>query len=79
MNAYIERWEQRCYSNGIPDTVPDKLLFSGRVPSYKAIAICILSNDLQLRRLGLQRIQSDRAMMICDQIKRSESDQLALF
>lgn len=50
--SYIKTWENRCYSNGIPDEIPVKLANSGRVPSYKMIAISILKNDLTLKGLG---------------------------
>ena len=45
-------WESRCYADGIPDEVPAKLATSGRVPSWKAIAIALLRNDYQLKSLG---------------------------
>ena len=45
------------------------------MPSYKAIAICILSGDLQLRRLGLQRIEGALGKMIEVEAKNAlESD-----
>lgn len=43
---------ERCYFDDIPDSVSDRLMDSGRVPSYKAIAIAILNNDLTMRSLG---------------------------
>lgn len=48
----MKTWEQRCYSSGIPDDCPDKLMKSLRVPSYKAIALALLKNDLKLTSLG---------------------------
>lgn len=48
----METWENRCYSDGIPDEIPVKLANSGRVPSYKMIAISILKNDMTLKGLG---------------------------
>ena len=50
--SYIEVWEARCYCDGIPDEVSFRLMESMRVPSYKAIAMCILNNDLALYGLG---------------------------
>lgn len=47
-------WEDRCYGDGIPDEVPDGIMRSMRAPSYKAIAECILKNDLHLYGLGFQ-------------------------
>ena len=43
---YIKIWEGRCYSEGIPDEVPDRLDQLNRVPSYKRIVKAILTNDL---------------------------------
>jgi predicted phosphoadenosine phosphosulfate sulfurtransferase len=58
VEKYVSQWEARCYQIGIPDEVPKRLADSGRVPSYKAIAMCILRNDLQLRALGFGRQES---------------------
>lgn len=52
VEVYCQTWEARCYQQGIPDEIPDGLMKSGRVPSWKAIAIAILKNDLHLRALG---------------------------
>ena len=52
MKAWEERWADRCYSSGLPDEVPDGLLYSGRVPSWKAAGLALLRNDLGLRSLG---------------------------
>jgi len=51
---YVKEWQARCYDD-IPDEVSDGLMNSGRVPSYKAIAIAVLKNDLQLGALGFGR------------------------
>jgi len=42
----------RCYLNGIPDEAPLQLEKINRVPSYRAIAMAILNNDLMLRSIG---------------------------
>ena len=52
MRQYVSAWRKRCYSNDIPDEVPRKVEASGRAPSYRAIAIAILRNDLTLKALG---------------------------
>lgn len=52
IKTYIKTWEQRCYCDGIPDDINEKLRSSGRVPSYKSIAIAILKNDAALKSLG---------------------------
>lgn len=56
VEEYCGRWEARCYSGGIPDEVSTALMNSFRVPSYKAIAIAILKNDLQLIGLGFEAV-----------------------
>jgi len=52
-------WKERCYSDGIPDEVPELLSKSMRVPSYKAIAMAILRNDLNFHSIGFDQKQSD--------------------
>ena len=49
---YVMVWKSRCYSVDIPDDVPVKVMKSNRAPSYHAIALAILRNDLQLLSLG---------------------------
>jgi predicted phosphoadenosine phosphosulfate sulfurtransferase len=52
-------WEKRCYFRGIPDECPPKLAKAMRVPSYKAIAMAILKNDLHLTSLGFSNKESN--------------------
>lgn len=75
----------RCYSNGLPDgeEVPKALLENLKVPSYKAIALCILNNDLRLRKLGFPNDDSEiiealEKMKKQEEIDR-ESGNLSLF
>jgi predicted phosphoadenosine phosphosulfate sulfurtransferase len=49
---YVQTWQHRCYSAGIPDEVPNKVAASGRAPSWRAVAIALLKNDLNLYGLG---------------------------
>lgn len=76
--AYINLWQDKCYSDGIPDEVPNKLLFSGRAPSWKALAICILNNDHQLKKLGLERSTTVRGLEIERELKRKDTAQYRL-
>lgn len=46
INAYILKWEQRCYPDGIPDEAPKEI--DEMVPSYKRIVMAILRNDVKL-------------------------------
>jgi predicted phosphoadenosine phosphosulfate sulfurtransferase len=78
IEAYTKRWEARCYSDGIPDEVPRKLEQSGRLPSYRAIAMCILRNDLQLRGIGFSGEESQLVKDLRSIKKESESPQKKL-
>ena len=49
---YINLWEKRCYSNGIPDQAPVEI--NDKVPSYKKICLCLLKNDFNLKGLGYE-------------------------
>ena len=53
---YIARWKLRGYPDGIPDEVPERLMYLGKAPSYRQISIAILSNDV--RQLGASRPKS---------------------
>ena len=60
VREYVQTWERRCYSDGIPDEVPRKVAASGRAPSWKAVAIALLQNDLHLYQLGFARPAYDQ-------------------
>jgi predicted phosphoadenosine phosphosulfate sulfurtransferase len=49
---YIKDWETRCYFDGIPDEVEQRIEELNKAPSYKAIVKAILKNDNQLETLG---------------------------
>lgn len=55
---YIEYWKDRGYPDGIPDEVPDELMNLRIAPSYKAICMCVLANDLKFYGLGFSRPKS---------------------
>lgn len=46
VEQYIKAWEARGYSEGIPDEVPTRLMWLRKAPSYKAIALALLKNDI---------------------------------
>jgi predicted phosphoadenosine phosphosulfate sulfurtransferase len=56
-------WEDRCYSKGIPDEVPELLAKTNRAPSWKKIAICLLKNDMKLRGLGFTEASYDARLV----------------
>lgn len=59
INQYIQTWKNRCYSDDIPDEVPDILMDKCLAPSYKAIALTILSNDKKMKLLGMTPEKSE--------------------
>lgn len=47
------------YSVDIPDECPDRLASLGLAPSYKAIALAILKNDISGQSLGFSPPKSE--------------------
>ena len=68
IKKYIETWEQKGYSNGIPDEAPFELEKRGLVPSYRLICIALMKNPNNLEILGFQR----EKCKIYQEIKREE-------
>lgn len=58
IKQYISKWEKMGYPDGIPDEVPHELMKSNLAPSYKSIAMAILSNDNNLKSLGFSSKKS---------------------
>jgi len=54
VQEYLKAWRERGYSDDIPDEVPIELADELLAPSYKAIAIALLNNDMQLTSLGFE-------------------------
>ena len=52
---WIEKWEARGYSHGIPDEAPPRLEALCKAPSYRMICMAIMKNDAQLETLGYTR------------------------
>jgi predicted phosphoadenosine phosphosulfate sulfurtransferase len=52
--------------------VPKKLHDAGKAPSYKAIAIAILKNDLHLYSLGFRKRDSQIVNQLVDDAKARE-------
>lgn len=67
----MKKWEARCYENGIPDSVPDAVNASGRVPSYKAVAMAILRGDLNFYSLGFARKESSLSLRLHETISKT--------
>lgn len=49
---WLNWWERRGYGDGIPEEVPTELVEKNLAPSYKAICLAILSNDVALQTIG---------------------------
>lgn len=79
VNSYVKVWEERCYKDGIPDEVTKRLSDSMRVPSYKAIAMAILQNDLALYTLGFQPVVSHWYRTVKDMTCKDEESQIEMF
>ncbi len=69
ISGWIKEWEQRCYSDGIPDEGPAEL--GDKVPSYKRIAMAILKCDHPLVSLGFSPPKSE----VYNTLKRIEIEQ----
>lgn len=80
MKEYTSTWEDRCYSSGIPDEAPTSLMKSMRVPTYKAIAIAVLKNDMRFYGLGFKQRDSHILDAVIDANRNTEtSNQYELF
>jgi hypothetical protein len=49
---YVSHWMLRGYQRDIPEDVPQEVTRKQYAPSWKAIAVAILSNDVALQSLG---------------------------
>lgn len=70
---------ERCYSNGIPDCVPDGAMRSMRVPSHKAIALAILRNDHNLYTLGFSERENKTVSDLIQMNKKEQGKNMDLF
>lgn len=61
----------------MPDEISNLLMQSGRVPSYKQLAICLLKNDLRLIGAGFE--YGDIQLIRNLKNMRTEKKQLELF
>jgi len=52
IKKYIKDWKAKGYFEDIPDEVPEALMRQRLAPSYKAIALALLKNDMNLETLG---------------------------
>jgi len=78
IKGYTQTWENRCYKDGIPDEVPNKIMKVNRAPSYKAIALAILKNDHHLISLGFSGPDSDWYRVLKKEHAQKNDPQLKL-
>lgn len=79
---YIQTWESRCYSNGIPDEVPKRIEQLNKAPSYRMICLALLKNDYPLKTLGFtpKKCESYHQLKKIELSQRSNTvKQLTLF
>jgi len=69
--VYLEQWKQRGYPEDIPEEVPPLLSSYRLAPSYRAICVAILRNDVGLTSLGF----APRHSAWYDTLKRVELSQ----
>lgn len=58
--------------------MPAKLAKTSRVPSWQAVALCILKNDLEFRGLGFGREDSALVEQIYSKARKEKSGQIDL-
>lgn len=58
IKQYIEKWQKQGYPGELPDSAPRVLEKNNLAPSWRAIAYCLLQNDLGLSQLGFSRPHS---------------------
>lgn len=58
IKKYELKWRKKCYKDGIPDEVPNRINHLNLAPSWKKIALCILNNDMHLTGIGYSAKQS---------------------
>jgi predicted phosphoadenosine phosphosulfate sulfurtransferase len=59
VEEYIAKWTKQGYEKGIPEEVPQILSQEGLAPSYKAICLAILNNDITLKTLSARNWRED--------------------
>jgi predicted phosphoadenosine phosphosulfate sulfurtransferase len=57
--TYVKWWEDRGYSNGIPDEAPAVLEAKRKVPSWRRVAKSLLRNDFWCKGLGFTQHKTD--------------------
>lgn len=78
VKIYVKTWRNRCYSNDIPDEIPKELMESGRAPSYRALAECILKCDLHFHGLGFSGKYTPIAEQLKNELEKNLSPQKKL-
>lgn len=76
MSDYVGKWKARAYSDDIPDEVPKLLQGTNRAPSYKAIALAILKNDLTFKSIGFSQPESSLSRHLLSQSKKTKQRDL---
>jgi predicted phosphoadenosine phosphosulfate sulfurtransferase len=75
---YQKIWKDRCYDE-LPDEIPTALAKTNRVPSWKAVALALLNNDLKLYTIGFAKSESQTSIELMRQKKDQQNKQPTLF
>lgn len=59
IKEYLVSWKCRDYDHGIPDEVPIQVAENNLAPSWRAIAVCLLKNDMNMTGLGFSSFHSE--------------------
>lgn len=49
---YVQKWSEMGYPDDLPDECPQRLAELNLAPSWRAIAVAILKNDVSCQSLG---------------------------
>jgi predicted phosphoadenosine phosphosulfate sulfurtransferase len=73
ISNYISKWINQGYPKGIPEEIPLELFRENLAPSYKGIALSILSNDFHLTKLGESNRPTSRWYSVLKKIELQET------
>ena len=78
IDRYLRNWKSKGYSAGIPEEAPPRLEELCKAPSYRAVCMAILKNDVACLSLGFSRPKTPEYMAlkkieIDERIRRKQS------
>jgi predicted phosphoadenosine phosphosulfate sulfurtransferase len=64
IGKYLESWKSKGYSDGITEEAPPRLEELCKAPSYRAVCMAILRNDVACVSLGFSRPKTPEYMAL---------------